>query len=133
MRNRSKLMIAALLLVSACAATRRPPLAAQEPRQSSRLQDLFAERAGDAASSGYRIGVGDKLKVAVAQAQEISGDYAVAEDGKISLPLVGDVVAGSKTEQEVSEAITAKLKAEYLQSPEVIVSVAGFVGRKVTV
>lgn len=125
--------LAVALLASACAATVRPPTAESEPAQSSRLQTLFAERSSDLARAAYRVATGDKLRVSVSQAEEISGEYTVPEDGKITLPLVGDVVAGGKSEAEIGEAIAAVLKAQYLQSPEVIVAVTGFVGRKVTV
>lgn len=133
MHHRITLSLMALCLASACATTVRPPLAGSEPAQASRLQELFAARAGEPTRAAYRIGVGDTLRVSVPQAEEISGEFAVPEDGKLSLPLVGDVVAAGRSETEVSDAIAAVLRAEYLQAPEVIVSVTNFVGRKVTV
>jgi len=131
-RTRANLGLVFLLLASACSVTQRPPRVADEAVQSSRMKELFTIRSADATSRGYRIGVGDQLHVAVARADEFTGDYQVAEDGKITLPLIGDVVARGKQDQEVGAAIADALRAQYLQSPEVIVTVASVVGRKAT-
>ncbi len=133
MRNLWGATFGLALLLSACAATQRPPRPADDAAQTSRLQDLFAERSGDGEQRGYRISVGDKLKISVARAEEMSGEYTVTEDGHITLPLLGEIVAGGKTEEELSGAIAASLRSQYLQSPEVIVAVSSFVGKKVTV
>jgi polysaccharide export outer membrane protein len=122
-----------LFAMSACATTQRPPRVADQATESSRLQELLAERSVDANSHGYRIGAGDKLHVVVSRADEFTGDYQVAEDGKITMPLIGDIVAVGKGEDQVGSAIADMLRAQYLQSPEVIVTVAGYVGRKATV
>lgn len=122
-----------VLLLSACAVMERPPRPNDDPAQSSRLADLLTERSNDQQAGVYRIGVGDKLQVSVARGDEFSGEYAVPEDGQIVLPLLGAVTAAGKTEEEVSGAIAAALRAEYMQSPEVIVSVTNFRGRRVSV
>ena len=132
MQNHSRFVLVIALAISACAVTQRPPRVADAPLQSSRLQELFTERSADATSRGYKIGVGDKLRVSVARADEFSGEYQVAEDGTISLPLIGDVMAGGKSEEEVGAAIAGALREQYLQAPEVIVTVGGAVGRKAT-
>src|SRR5258706_2525446 len=129
---RSSLALAIVFLTSACSVTQRPPRVADEAVQSSRLKELFTVRSADATSQGYRIGVGDQLHVLVARADEFTGDYQVAEDGKITLPLIGDVVARGKSEEQAGTAIADALRAQYLQSPEVIVTVASVVGRKAT-
>jgi len=46
--------------------------------------------------------------------------------------LIGDVVARGKSEEQVGTAIAEALRAQYLQAPEVIVTVASVVGRKAT-
>jgi polysaccharide export outer membrane protein len=93
----------------------------------------MAERAHDGRDQAYRIAAGDKVKVSVAQAEEVSGDYTVTEDGRILLPLVGQVEAAGMTEAQVAAKISSVLRAQYLQAPEVIVTVTSFLGRKVTV
>ena len=132
MRKRANLILALLLLSSACSVTQRPPRVADEAVQTSRLNELFTLRTADATSQGYTIGVGDQLHVAVARADEFTGDFQVAEDGKISMPLIGEFVARGKRDEEVAAAIADALRSGYLQSPEVIVTVANVVGRKAT-
>ena len=48
-------------------------------------------------SSKYKIGPADVLYLLVWKEQEFSGDFAVHEDGKITLPLIGDLDVGGKT------------------------------------
>lgn len=124
---------ALVLLLSACSVTQRPPRPGEDAAQSSRLQELSAERSGDGESRGYRIGAGDKVRISVARAEEMSGEYTVTEDGHVVLPLIGDVVAAGRTEEDLAGTVAAALRAQYLQSPEVIVAVSSFLGKKVTV
>lgn len=70
----------------------------------------------------YRIGVGDQLKIQVWKNPELSGDLPVRPDGKISQPLVGDIVAAGLSTEELSRALTAKL-SNFVRNPEVTVVV----------
>lgn len=71
----------------------------------------------------YRIGVGDELKVQVWRNEELSTQVPVRPDGKISSPLVGDIVAAGLTTQELAQAITEKL-SHFVRNPEVTVIVS---------
>lgn len=75
-----------------------------------------------AMDNNYRIGVGDELQVQVWRNDELSARIPVRPDGKISSPLVGDIVAAGLTTQELAKTITAKLAA-YVRNPEVTVIV----------
>lgn len=75
-----------------------------------------------AMDNNYRIGVGDELHVQVWRNEELSAKVPVRPDGKISSPLVGDIVAAGLTTQELAQAITAKL-GSYVRNPEVTVIV----------
>lgn len=68
----------------------------------------------------YRIGVDDMVQVTVWRNPELGITVPVRPDGKISVPLVGDVVAGGRTPQEVADDIEAKL-ADYVRAPQVAV------------
>ncbi len=68
----------------------------------------------------YKIGVDDRLQVTVWKNPELSVAVPVRPDGKISVPLIGDVDAGGHTPEEVSELIRHKL-ASYLRDPNVTV------------
>ena len=71
-------------------------------------------------SSDYRIGVDDVLKVSVWRNDDLSVTVPVRPDGKISVPLVGDVAAGGRTPEEVGATIEEKLAA-YVRDPKVAV------------
>lgn len=70
----------------------------------------------------YRIGVDDRLNVSVWRNPELSASVPVRPDGKISVPLVGDVPAGGMTPADVAKSIRDKL-ALYIRDPNVTVIV----------
>jgi polysaccharide export outer membrane protein len=74
------------------------------------------------AVANYHIGVDDQLQITVWQNPDLSVSVPVRPDGKITVPLIGDVVAGGKTPTEVSGEIQDKLKA-YIRDPQVAVIV----------
>jgi polysaccharide biosynthesis/export protein len=78
-------------------------------------------------SGEYLIGPGDSLEIFVWRQPDLSVTVPVRPDGRISTPLVEDLVAVNKTPTELAQEIEARL-AEYIRSPEVNVIVQGFVG-----
>jgi polysaccharide biosynthesis/export protein len=66
----------------------------------------------------YRIGPGDTLRVYVFQNEELSVTVPVRPDGKISTPLVEDMVAVGKTPSQLARDIEKSL-AEYVKAPKV--------------
>jgi polysaccharide export outer membrane protein len=70
----------------------------------------------------YRLGAGDKLRIEVYRDTQLSQSAQVRPDGKITLPLVGDIDAHGKTPTELDDAITIALK-EYVNNPSVTVIV----------
>lgn len=70
----------------------------------------------------YRIGVSDTVTVSVWQEEALSVSVPVRPDGKISVPLAGDIQAAGKTTDEVARAVEQGL-ASYLRSPKVTVIV----------
>jgi len=88
---------------------------------------LLAGR-GPAVSSAYLIGPGDTLSVFVYQAPQLSvPSLQVRPDGRISMPLIPDIIAAGKTPTALSKDIEGKLK-EYVKQPNVSVIVSGFIG-----
>jgi len=73
-------------------------------------------------SSDYRLANGDKLRIDVYKDQQLSQSLQVRPDGKITLPLVGDVAAAGRTSLELRDAIAGALK-EYIANPVVTVIV----------
>src|SRR5271166_6306142 len=71
---------------------------------------------------GFVIGNGDVLAINVWKQPDISRSLPVRSDGRISLPLVGEVQAAGLTPLKLEEEITGKLEP-YLTEPEVTVIV----------
>ncbi|WP_323814297.1 XrtA/PEP-CTERM system exopolysaccharide export protein [Cellvibrio sp. NN19] len=71
----------------------------------------------------YKIGVGDDLSINVWRNPELSLSVPVRPDGKISMPLIGDIVAADLTTDQLSKNITTSLTT-YIRSPQVTVIVA---------
>jgi polysaccharide export outer membrane protein len=90
--------------------------------------------AGVQVPADYRIGPGDTLKVYVFQNEELSATIPVRPDGKISTPLVEDMVAVGKSPSQLARDIEKSL-AEYVKSPKVnvVVMVAASVFSQVKV
>jgi polysaccharide biosynthesis/export protein len=98
---------ACVLILAGCATGPRPGTAPpSEPEKQ--------------AVSSYRIGVDDVVQVSVWQNQELNVTVPVRPDGKISVPLVGDVDAGGKTPEEVAALIKERLTT-YVREPQVTV------------
>lgn len=71
----------------------------------------------------YRIGVGDALQISVWRNPELSLSVPVRPDGKISMPLVGDIMAAGFTATQLSSNIVKSLSS-YVKSPQVTVIVS---------
>lgn len=80
----------------------------------------------------YRIGIDDVLDVAVWNVAELQKTAPVRPDGKISLPLVNDVVAAGLTPMELRDELT-KLMAVFVHNPDVSVVVREIRSLKVSV
>ncbi|WP_036480413.1 polysaccharide biosynthesis/export family protein [Myxosarcina sp. GI1] len=70
--------------------------------------------------TAYTLGAGDRIALNIFQVEEYSGEYPVAVDGTINLPLVGGVNVSGLTLAETSDAVSKKY-ATYLKRPIVTV------------
>ena len=76
----------------------------------------------------YVIGSGDSLSIFVYHNPDLSeGGVAVRPDGRISTPLIEDIVASGKTPTQLARELEKRL-SKYIQDPSVTVIVRGFVG-----
>lgn len=94
-----------------------PPVFAQQGGAGSQ-----APAAGASVSADYLIGPGDTLQVFVWRNPELTVTVPVRPDGKISTPLVEDMVAVGKTPSALARDVETVL-AEYVKSPQVNVIV----------
>lgn len=107
MRIRTLPILVVLALAAGCAGTTAPP---PEARQAPEFVDE------------YRIGIGDGLDIRVWRNPDLSVTVPVRPDGKISVPLAGDLMVGGQTPEEVSNMITERLST-YIRDPNVTVIV----------
>jgi polysaccharide export outer membrane protein len=75
-----------------------------------------------AANEEFIIGVGDLLAVSVWKEAEISRTVPVRSDGRITLPLIGELEARGRTAKQVEAEVSTRLK-EFVADPEVTVIV----------
>ena len=76
----------------------------------------------------YRIGPGDTLSIMVSRNPELSMSVPVRPDGKISAPLVDEMVAQGKTSVEIARELEGLL-GKYVRDPVVTVIITNFVGQ----
>jgi polysaccharide export outer membrane protein len=80
------------------------------------------------AADEYIIGSGDSLSIFVYRNPDLSeAAVAVRPDGRISTPLIEDIVAAGKTPTHLAREIEERL-SKYIQDPNVTVIVRGFIG-----
>ena len=108
---RSILVIFSIALLSACSAPKYPPAPA------SASSDDY----------NYIVGAGDTLNIIVWRNPELSLSVPVRPDGKISTPLVDEMVAQGKNSTEIARDVEKQL-GKYVRDPVVTVIVTSFVG-----
>lgn len=75
----------------------------------------------------YLIGAGDSINILVWRNPEVSLTVTVRPDGKITTPLVEDLLASGKTSTELARDVE-KVLGKYIQEPVVTIIVMNFVG-----
>lgn len=71
----------------------------------------------------YLLDTGDRLRIFVYGQPNLSRQYVVDHDGKIAIPLIGNVTARGKTTDQVQGAVRSRLGAEFVKDPQVTVDV----------
>jgi polysaccharide export outer membrane protein len=116
MHTRIVSILAAAAMAAVCA---RAPLAAAGPKDADKKP---APQAPGTIDQEYRLGPGDKLRIEVYKDPQLSQSVQVRPDGKITLPLIGDLEASTHTPIELRDTIAKSLK-EYVTNPTVTVIV----------
>ncbi len=80
-------------------------------------------------SGSYKVESPDILNVRVWHETDFSGVYSVHPDGKITIPLIGDVQAGGKTPNEIEKTLREAL-ANYVKNPLVTVTVQDVLSKR---
>ena len=98
-----------VLIMTAC--TNAPVSNDYGPKPNQNKKLLVAE---------YLIGVDDKVQVDVWKHPDLTVNVPVRPDGMISVPLIGEVLAGGKTPNDVAADIQERL-SKYIKQPNVAV------------
>jgi len=110
------LLLAIALLAAVCAGAQvKSPAPAKEPAPG-------AAQIPQPNSADYVIGESDLLAINVWHEQEISRILPVRADGKISLPLIGELTAAGLTPAQLQKTIVEKLRS-FMENPDVTVIV----------
>jgi polysaccharide export outer membrane protein len=112
--------LAVAAIAAICALVPRP--AAAGPRPPVSASDKKPLAVPPSLPEEYRMSPGDKLRIEVYKDPQLSQSVQVRPDGKITLPLIGDIEANGRTPIELRDAIGTALK-EYITNPTVTVIV----------
>lgn len=81
----------------------------------------------------YILGEGDVFTVSVYEQPDLETTVRISGDGKITLPLIGQVAAGDISIKQLAARIEALLADGYIVNPQVNIFMKEFRGRKVTI
>jgi len=113
MKRRGFLSVSATVLLAGCAFLQQP---------GAGLPALPASPGG-----AYRLGAGDTVTVRVYDQPQLSGDFSVDDSGYIDIPLLGLVGAAGLTTAQLTDAISARLRAKNLiLAPSVTAEISRF-------
>lgn len=129
------LTLLALVSIGAFAQSSSPsqppaPAAPAADKQAGAKQGQGSQ--GAHSDSSYVIGANDVLAINVWKEPDISRSVPVRSDGKISLPLVGELTASGQTPLQLEQEITKRLQ-NYISEPEVTVIVTDSKSQKVNI
>jgi polysaccharide biosynthesis/export protein len=128
----SVLTLMAVVSIGAFAQSNSP---SQPPAPAADKQGGAKQGQGSQAAhsdSSYVIGANDVLAINVWKEPDISRSVPVRSDGKISLPLVGELTASGQTPLQLEQEIAKRLQS-YISEPEVTVIVTDSKSQKVNI
>jgi polysaccharide export outer membrane protein len=80
----------------------------------------------------YEVGEGDLLKIAVYDNPDLATDVRVSGDGKINVPLVGEVSVKGLTATGIGKKLATLFADGYIRNPQVSVFISEYKSKKVT-
>ncbi len=87
----------------------------------------------DQYKADYKMGAKDLLEISVFGLEEMNNKVRVSEDGKITLPLLGEVEVEGLTKTELEKKLSQLLEEKYLQSPQVTVFIKEYQSKRISV
>ncbi len=119
MKYLTALLISASLVMMTSCATREPHLPPKSENEQTAGPSVLVK--------SYKMAVGDQLQINVWKNPELSLSEPIRPDGKISIPLMGDIMAVGLTPEQLSSKIEKKL-ARYVRKPNVTVILTSLQG-----
>lgn len=83
--------------------------------------------------ANYKIGAKDLLEISVFGLDDMNKTVRVSEDGKITLPLLGEIEVEGLTKTELEKKLSQLLEEKYLQNPQVTVFIKEYQSKRVSV
>jgi len=83
--------------------------------------------------SDYRVGRQDLLEIRVFDLEQLNQTVRVADDGSITLPLLGRLAVAGLSKSELEALIARLLEARYVRDPQVTIFVKEYESKKVAV
>lgn len=114
--HRMLCVFAILTLAGCCARQCQPPL--HDNFAGARLTPINATEVDGVAAPG------DIVNVTIEGENDLNGAYTVGANGKIGLPLIGDVAAAGNTKAKLEVMITDAYRKGYLINPKVHVDIS---------
>jgi protein involved in polysaccharide export with SLBB domain len=74
----------------------------------------------------YRLGSGDRIVVTVFGHEDLSGEFELDGEGRIALPLAGEVSLARRTVREAEGLVAGRLRPDYLLNPRVSIQVVNY-------
>ena len=99
----------------------------ESPRPGATIYDYPIVR-----EATYRLEAPDAIEISVLPQVELDRNVTIRPDGKISLPLIGDVFVEGMTPVELTDKLTEEY-SKYVKNPSVAVIVTGFNSKRVYV
>jgi polysaccharide biosynthesis/export protein len=120
----SILFVSAFLLCDSSRAEKPQKSKSQNTETAKPSADQTAHAAGAPSidAKTYIIGAEDLLAIKVWNESQLTSNYVVRPDGKISMPLIGEVQAATLTPEKLGTNITEAL-SKFIQHPDVSVSI----------
>ena len=101
-----------IIFVATVSCTNTPNLPPKSHQQANSGPSILVK--------SYKMAVGDQVQVNVWKNAELSIASPVRPDGKIAIPLIGDVMAAGKTPEQLAKVIEKKLSS-YIKVPNVTI------------
>jgi polysaccharide biosynthesis/export protein len=81
----------------------------------------------------YRVSPNDLIEVEIYEMENLKRTVRVNAAGAISLPLIGHLIVGGLTSQEVEQLIASRYSEKYLQNPQVSIFIKEFTTDRITI